>query len=165
MVNFGGKMKRNVFIRNILTSAGFILLVSSAFTSLDAGAIKDKFLEANDRKEKSKMSAEEKKVILEKNLNAAFRATLMRNFNYCNSYKVTITGDNYERSEIDDRLIYINFGPIVGYYVYDSRPDVWLQNPALEKFILEKGKTYQSNDSSDCDKTGQPSSGQNQDTP
>ena len=149
--HFGGFMTGN---RSLWIKSVFILTLLGGLFQLSSGPIKEKFLEENDKKNRQVMTEEEKKSILESNLTMAFRGTLQRDFDYCGANEVTLSGENYERSEVDPRLIYITFESIVGYYYYGTAPDAWRVFPDLEKFHLEKGKTYKRNRDSDCQAKG-----------
>jgi len=113
-----------------------IFLVSGV---IHAGAIKDKYLDINDKIDKTKLSDDTKSKTLEENVNRALKMTLLQQYNLCGYEKASIGKDGYEVSELNPALIYVQYQSFVGYYLFASNPAYFLQYPLDSKVLLEPG--------------------------
>ncbi|MDH4261870.1 MAG: hypothetical protein OEV78_02360 [Spirochaetia bacterium] len=120
---------KNIFLTFLFLISGFIY----------AGPIKDKFLDINDKIDKTKLSDEEKNKTLEENVNRALKMTLLQQFNLCGYEKAQVGKEGYEVSDINPSLVYIQYEKFVGYYLFSSNPTNYLQYPSSSKVLLEPG--------------------------
>jgi hypothetical protein len=120
---------KNIFLTCIFLLSGVIY----------AGAIKDKFLEVNDKIDKAQLSEDEKNKTLQENVSRALKMTLLQQYNLCGYEKAQIGKDGYEVSELNPSMVYVRYQTFVGYYLYASNPSFYLQYPADSRILLEPG--------------------------
>ena len=136
-VQSGDQMKKTEKKARMIIIA--ILATLTITTTVSSGEIQKKYLEMREQVEDSVLSAEKKKVTLEKNLYIAMKLSTLRYFKYCDYKNVQIVSENYEKSEINPYMYFFQYKDFTGYFIFKNNPEKYQQLPEDEMILIQPG--------------------------